>query len=42
MATPHTDEQAALDRLGRVHGPGGMKAALLAMLLVPDQQAVKS
>lgn len=37
MATPHTDEQAALDRLGRVHGPGGMKAALLAMLLVPDQ-----
>jgi hypothetical protein len=31
------DERDALDRLGRVHGPGGMKAALLALLLVPDQ-----
>jgi hypothetical protein len=31
------DERDALDRLDRVHGAGGMKAALLAMLLVPDQ-----
>ena len=29
------DAQQALDRLLRVHGPGGLKAALLAMLLVP-------
>ncbi len=31
------EEQEALGRLGRVHGPGGMKAALLAMLLVSGQ-----
>jgi hypothetical protein len=38
MTTPlAADEQDALARLDRVHGPGGMKAALLAMLLVPDQ-----
>jgi len=37
MALPTTDEADALARLDRVHGPGGMKAALLAMLLVPDQ-----
>lgn len=30
-------EREALDRLERVHGPGGMKAALLALLLVADQ-----
>jgi hypothetical protein len=37
--TPLTtaEEKDALARLDRVHGPGGMKAALLAMLLVPDQ-----
>jgi hypothetical protein len=37
MAQPTSDESEALARLDRVHGPGGMKAALLAMLLVPDQ-----
>ncbi len=37
MTSLSTQEQEALDRLDRVHGPGGMKAALLAMLLVPDQ-----
>ena len=39
MADVSTEEQDALDRLDRVHGPGGMKAALLAMLLVPDQSS---
>lgn len=29
------DAQQALERLLRVHGPGGLKAALLAMLLAP-------
>ncbi len=29
------DAQQALERLLRLHGPGGLKAALLAMLLVP-------
>ena len=37
MAQPTSDESDALARLDRVHGPGGMKAALLAVLLVPDQ-----
>lgn len=32
-----TEEREALERLDRVHGPGGMKSALLALLLVPDQ-----
>jgi hypothetical protein len=30
------DEQEVLARLGRVRGPGGMKAALLALLLGPE------
>ena len=37
MSTTTTEEQEATARLDRVHGPGGMKSALLAMLLVPDQ-----
>lgn len=37
MPSLSTEEQDALGRLDRVRGPGGMKAALLAMLLVPDQ-----
>lgn len=37
MASLSTQEQEAIDRLGRVHGPGGMKSALLAFLLVSDQ-----
>jgi hypothetical protein len=37
MATVSSEEQDALARLDRVRGPGGMKAALLALLLVPDQ-----
>lgn len=37
-AAPSADEEReALDRLDRVQGPGGMKAALLALLLVADQ-----
>jgi hypothetical protein len=31
------DERDALERLKRVHGPGGLKSALLAMMLGPDQ-----
>lgn len=34
---PAEEEREAVARLDRVHGPGGMKAALLALLLVPDQ-----
>jgi len=30
------DERLTLNRLMRVHGPGGLKAALLACLLTPD------
>lgn len=37
MTSLSTEESDALARLDRVHGPGGMKSALLAMLLVPDQ-----
>jgi len=33
------EERDALGRLDRLHGPGGMKAAVLALLLVPDQPA---
>jgi hypothetical protein len=36
-AAAKEEEQEALARLERVHGPGGMKAALLALLLVPEQ-----
>ena len=32
------DAQQALERLLRVHGPGGLKAALLAMLLAPGHE----
>jgi hypothetical protein len=34
---PTDDEREALGRLQRVHGPDGMKSALLALLLVPGQ-----
>jgi hypothetical protein len=37
--SPSDDERDALGRLDRAHGAGGMKAALLALLLTPEHPA---